>query len=359
MSYLIKLAIIRRRAMQKASILGLWLSIVAFVVLGLNESVAFGAQSTKLIFADMASPNSVTAKCTQWWGSEIEKRTNGKVKFEYHWGGSLVGAYEQMNSVKHNVIQVTPYYSGYHPDAAPIPLIALLPMMNRGSLESGLKSAHQFFTQNREVMEEFKKNKVKYMNPLFSAHGYMWSKSAISNISDFKGLTIRAFGPFLTFFQSLGSSLVSVPVPEIYNSLERGVVKATLLYLTLAVASNIPEVAQYVNVTNLGHNCGMPMVMNLDTWNKLPEDVKSVIEQVNMNEAIPKFVDFDKENYDREMKVAESKKMNIVQFSEQDIQEMTKVAEERIWRPYAKQLEEKGLPGQQILKEYMTFVDKY
>lgn len=345
--------------MKKNFMLVLALSILVIFCVNLNGKVAFGGDSIKLIFADMASPNSVTAKCTEWWGSEIEKRTKGKVNFEYFWGGSLVGAYEQLNSVKNNVIQLSPYYSGYHPDVAPIPLIALFPMINRGSLESGLNAANEFFLTNEHVKKEFEKNNVKYMNPLFSAHGYTWSKSPINSISDFKGLNIRAFGPFLTFFEALGSSLVSVPVPEIYNSLERGVVDGTLLYLTLGISINLPEVASSINISNLGHNCGMPMVMNLDTWKRLPEDVKNVIEELNKSETISKFVELDKENYAREIKIAEDKEMKIVTFPEDDIEKMTKIAKEQIWFPYGKKLESKGLPGKDIINSYIKLIEKY
>lgn len=312
-----------------------------------------------LIFADMAAPNSVTAKCAKWWGNEIEKRTEGKVKFEYYFGASLIGAYEQLTSVKNNMIQVTPYYSGYHPDMAPIPLIALFPMINRSTLANGLKAADEFFNNNSQVIDEFKKNNVKYMNPLFTAHGYMWSKKPINSISDFKDLSVRAFGPFLTFVDALGGSLVSLPVPEIYNSLERGVVESTFLYLTLGVSLNLQEVTKYLNTSNLGHNCGMPMVMNLDTWKKLPEDVKKVIEDVNKNIAIDNFVRIDKENYKKELQFVKNEGIQILEFSQSDLVKMQKIAREKVWNSYAKKLEEKGLSGMEIINEYIEITNKY
>ncbi len=313
----------------------------------------------KLVYADMVPEVTVGAQCAKWWGGEIEKRTQGKVKFDYYFGASLVGAYEQLTSVTNNVIQVTPYYSGYHPDVAPIPLMALFPLMNTGSLQVGLKAADQFFRDNPEVQKEFKKNNVKYMNPLFTANAYMWAKVPVNTIADFKGLGVRAFGPWLTLFEAMGSSMVSVPVPEIYNSLERGVVKSTLLYLTNGVGLNLMEVTQYLNTTNLGHNCGMPMVMNLDTWNKLPKDVQEVIEELNVKESVPIFGRINFRNYEREMKIVKDKGMKLSEFSPSDVEKMTNMAKEKVWYPYAKGLDKKGLNGTQVLNDYLQYVKKY
>ena len=342
---------------------GLWViflsMIVALVLVFPCDGESASKKPVKLIFADMASPKSVTAKCAQWWGSEVEKRTQGKVKVEYFFGASLVGAYEQLSSVTNNVIQATPYYSGYHPDVAPIPLMGLFPLVNTGSLESGLKASDEFLRTNPEVLKEFKKNKVKYMNPLFGANAYMWSKVPIKSTADYKGLTVRAFGPWLTLFGALGSSLVSVPVPEIYNSLERGVVKATVLYLTYGIGMNLFEVTKYLNVTNLGHNCGMPMVMNLDTWNRLPDDVKKVIEDLNTKEAISNFVRINEANYTREMNIAKSKGMKVSEFPSSELETFVKTAKEKVWEPYAKKLDAKGLKGTQTLQDLLSKTNKY
>lgn len=340
------------------------LCVTCFLVLGLilafpGVEEGFSGEPIKLIVADMAPPKSVTPQVTHWWGGEIEKRTNGKVKFEYYWGASLVGAYEQLTSVKNNVIQLSPYYSGYHPDVAPIPLMALFPLINIGSFESALKAADEFFRNNAEVKKEFKKNNVKYISPLFTANAYMWSKVPIKSTADFDGLTIRAFGPWLTLFGAMGSSLVSVPVPEIYNSLERGVVKATVLYLTMGVGLNLFEVTDHVNITNLGHNCGMPMVMNLDAWNKLPDDVKKVIEDINRKETVPNFVRINETNYAREMNIVKKKGIGISEFSPSEMEKMIKIAKEKVWYPYAKKLDEKGLNGTKVLEDLLKYVKKY
>ena len=332
-------------------------TMTCLIVPGPGAHAADKAVNLKL--ADMVPEAAVAAQCVKWWGSEIEKRTGGKVKFEYFFGGSLVGAYEQMSSVKNNVIQLSPYYSGYHPDIAPIPLMALFPFMNTGTLESGLKAADEFFRNNPAVQKEFKKNNVKYMNPLFTANAYMWSKTPIKSIADFKGMSVRGFGPWLALFKAVGCSLVSVPVPEIYNSLERGAVSSTLLYLTNGVSLNLFEVTSYLTTSNFGHNCGMPLVMNLDTWNKLPADVKKVIEEINMKAAISNFCRINEASFMNEMALVKEKGMKVTAFPRSDFEKMRKIAKEKVWEPYVKKLDATGVNGSATLKDLLGYVQKY
>ncbi len=331
----------------------------AAVLLGLgNPAVGADKKPVTLIVADMLPAMAVSSKAIRWWGDEIEKRTNGRVKFEYYFGASLVGAYEQLQSVKSNVIQLSPYYSAYHPDAAPLPAMALLPLLNTGSFAESLRAADAWLQTNAQVQEEFKRNNVKYMNPLFGADAFVWSKVPVRSVSDFQGLSVRAFGPWLALFEALGSSVVSVPVPEIYSTLERGVVKATVLYLTNGVGLNLFEVTEYLNTTNLGHHCGMPLVMNLDAWNGLPAEVRKVIEELNTGEAVDAFIRLHNENNEREIALVKDKGMKFTQFSAEDVEKMRAVAREKVWSPYAKKLDEKGIQGTQALEDLIRTVSR-
>jgi len=316
------------------------------------------AQVFKLKFADMCPPGSVIAQAGEWWASEVEKRTGGRVKVECFWGGSLVGAYEQLDAVKAGVIHITPYYSGYHPDIAPLPLMALFPMMNRGPIKISLLASHEWYRTDQALLTEFQKNNVKYLYPYGLGNQYLWSKTPIKSLKDLKGLRLRTFGPFLTLFKELGCGLVSLPVPEIYTALERGALDATTQYLSNAIGGRYHEVVKYVNVTELGHNMGAPVVMNLKTWNTLPADIKRIIEKVN-DEMLDKIVEIDKKLYNEYMQVVKSSQMIIIKFSPAEEEELYKIAKEKVWKPYAAGLDKKGIAGTQALEHYIQLLEKY
>jgi TRAP-type C4-dicarboxylate transport system substrate-binding protein len=340
---------------------GLICAVFALLVLfGVREAAAQASKETviKLKVADMTPASSDTGQILEWWSSEVEKATNGRVKVERYFAGSLVGAYEQLSSVKTGIIHVTPYYSGYHPDLAPLPLIGLMPMMHRGTIKQAVYASDEFCKTVPAIQAEFQKNNVKYLFQNFNAFNYMYSKAPINTLNDLKGKTIRAYGPYLTFFKEFGVGVVSLPVPEVYEALDRGAVDGTIQYLANAMGARYFEIVKHVNVTELGHNVGCPAVMHLGTWNKLPRDIQAIIEGIN-KKAADQAVAISEASRDRDMNLVKGKGMTINSFSKEEVDKMIEVAQAKVWTPYAQALDKKGLPGTKVLQEYIRIVEKY
>jgi TRAP-type C4-dicarboxylate transport system substrate-binding protein len=127
----------------------------------------------------------------------------------------------------------------------------------------------------------------------------------------------------------------------------------------LGVAVKLFEVTEYLNLTNLGHNCGIPTVMNLDTWKKLPEDVKKVIEDIGKEEVIDKFVEIERVTHEYQLKIAKDQGIKILEFPASEVEKLTQVARDQVWQGYAKRLSQKGLDGNRILEEYLKSVETY
>lgn len=334
----------------------------ALLFVGMFLTASHGFSQTKekpipLKIADMSPVSSDPSQMFEWWANEIEKGTGGRVKFERYYSGSLIGAYEQLSSVKSGIIQVTPYYSGYHPDLAPLPLIGLMPMVHRGSAKQALLSSDELCKTHPALQAEFKKNNVKYMFQVFNTNHYIFSKKPITSLKELEGKTLRSFGPYLTFFKELKANVVSLPMPEIYEAIERGAVDGTTMFLSMGTGARYYEIMKYVNITETGHNMGMPAVMNLKTWNKLPKDIQDIIAGVNRR-AVEKAVALNKASYARDMKLLEDNKVNLVRFSDEEIAKMAEVAKTKVWIPYAEGVEKKGIPGKKVLDDYLNIIEK-
>lgn len=325
---------------------------------GIFHTTATAQKVFKFKFADMCPSGSTMAKSGQWWASEVDKRTGGRVKVECYWGGSLIGGYEQLNSVKSGIIQVTPYYSGFHPDLAPLPSIALFPMINRGTLKEAMGASDEWYRTEPAIATEFKKNNVKYLFTYNMANHYLWSKVPLKTLGDLKGLRIRTFGPFLAFFKELGCGLVTMPVPEVYTALEKGAVDCTTQYLSNGIGGRYQEVVKYANLTELGHNLGAPIVMNLDTWNSLPADIQTILNKVD-SEMVDKMAEIDKDLYNSYIKTIKDVGLITNQFSQGEVEKLTEMAKAKVWEPYVAKFDEKGIPATQSLKHYIQMTEKY
>jgi len=338
---------------KKVSLFGL-LSVV-LVLLVLSPA---GAQVFKLKLADMSPSKSEVALGGQKWASEVEKRTEGRVKIEQFWDASLVSAMEQTDAVIKGNIDVTAYLSGYHPEMCPIPVLASFPLLSPGNLKVSIFAVDEWVRTDPGVIAELKKNNVKYLYPFNNMNQYLWTKKPIKGLSDLKGIRLRTTGPFLTLFKNLGCSLVNVPMPEVYDTLERGVVDGTTQYLSIGVGLRLSEVVKNVNITNLGDNLACPIVMNINTWNRLPGDIQKIIDQVNV-EMVDAIANISTTRKNECMEILKSSRVSLTEFSPNDVDQMKEIASKNVWEPYIKSVDKKGIACTEAFQHYLKLLEKY
>lgn len=104
-----------------------------------------------------------------------------------------------------------------------------------------------------------------------------WFKEKINGLDDFQGKKIRVFSrPMAAFVQYFGATGVSMAFPEVYTSLQRGVIDGAV---TGALAGNTAswyEVAEYVYPMPVGYSIQVH-VANLDFWNKLDQETRDLL----------------------------------------------------------------------------------
>ena len=108
-------------------------------------------------------------------------------------------------------------------------------------------------------------------------HYELISKKPVNSCDDIKGLRVRTFGYMSKAWAELGGTPVSIPIPEIYNALQKGTLDAVLTQpISMYKSLRLCEVAKYFTKVDFG--CLLvPVIMNMDTWNSLPEKVRNVM----------------------------------------------------------------------------------
>lgn len=104
-----------------------------------------------------------------------------------------------------------------------------------------------------------------------------WFKEKINGVDDFKGKKIRVFSrPMAEFVKYFGATGVSMAFPEVYTSLQRGVIDGAV---TGALAGNTAswfEVSKYMYPMPVGFSIQVH-VANLDFWNKLDQETRDLL----------------------------------------------------------------------------------
>ena len=309
------------------------------------------AKVIKLRYANF--PPAPTFPCVQMerWAREVEKRTGGKVKVETYPGGTLLGAKNMFDGVIAGTADIGCFCPSYHPGRFPLLEAVDQPI---GYPNTKVASLTLFDLYRKWQPKSLKKVKVVTMFTCAPTHLMM--KVPLRRLGDFKGVEIRAAGTLAKSLGLLGATPVAMPMSDVPEALQKGVVKGLLSSLEVMKDFKFAEYCRYV--TYLGFQVvSFAVVMNKDTWNSLPKDVQKVIDDLSREQALwtGRYMD------DHVKEAIEwSKKTYNVEFIKLPPEDMAKA--KKLVKPmidaYIKRAKAAGVPADKVMKDVYSLRDK-
>jgi TRAP-type transport system periplasmic protein len=311
------------------------------------------AATIQLTYSNFFPPTHFNAVLGEAWAKEIEKRTDGKVKFTLFPGEALLKGPEIYDGVSRGVSDVGMSLFAY--------TAGRFPVMEALDLPIGYPSGYVATMVANDFYNKFKPAEISGVKMMYlHAHGpgLLHSKREVTKLEDVRGLKIRCTGFSARAASALGGVPVAMGQGGAYEALQKGVVEATLAPIEVLKGWKQAEVIRYtVECYSVGYTTAMFVVMNERKWNALPKDVQKVFEEVS-KEWIPKHAEgWDKADQEgRDFTLSLGNK--IIPLSE---------SESNLWaynvRPvideYAGVLEGRGFPGKEYIKFIRDSIEKY
>jgi TRAP-type transport system periplasmic protein len=213
------------------------------------------------------------------YGREIEKRTNGRVKFKWFLAGSLVQWPNVKKGLKSGLIDmalcmpVVAVENEY-----PVTRLLHLPFMVDSPSHAAL-TYYRAFHEIPEMREEYKDLKPLGfgVTDILDLHT---KGDPPKTPADLKGLRVWCGGKMmLSMFKLLGASPRHTQAQDVYMAVQRGMVDAVFF----------PDVAirsfKLIEMLS-GHTMGSFSIamqfyaMNLKKWNSLPKDIQKIFEDL-------------------------------------------------------------------------------
>jgi len=255
--------------------------IIGFLVAGsIWMPATAAAGSIKLSYANF--PPAPTFPCVQMerWKTEVEKRTAGKVAIDTYPGGTLLGAMDMMDGVIAGTADIGNLCMAYQPgrfvttNATSLPLG--LPDAKTGSLV--LWDLYQKYLPTSFA-------KVHVLTMFTTAPANIMSKVPVRNLDDIKGLDLRASGGAAQILKAWGANQVGMPMSATPEALQKGVVQGLFTSTEVMKDFKFAEICKYVTQTDTVIY-PFAVVMNIEKWNALPADVKAVMEDLRVEQAL-------------------------------------------------------------------------
>ena len=336
---------------QKSGQVIIGIFIVAFLAVALMP-VHAKAEPIKLSYANF--PPAPTFPCVQMerWKKEVEKNTHGKIIINTYPGGTLLGAKGMMDGVIAGQADIGCLCMAYQPGR--------FVLTNATSLPVGIPDARIGSLALWDLYKKYKPAafaKVKVLTMFTTAPTNIMSKVPVRNLSDIKGLDLRASGGAAQILKAWGANPVGMPMPATVEALQKGVVKG--LYSSLEVMKDFKfaETCKYVTKTDTVIY-PFAVVMNMDSWNALPKDVQKVMEDLGTEQA--EWTGNYMDNHVKEA-ISWSKKEQKVEFIELSKSEKAEWNNKLkfITDKWIQDATAKGFPAKAIVKDIKALTKKY
>ncbi|MEZ5936511.1 MAG: C4-dicarboxylate TRAP transporter substrate-binding protein [Alphaproteobacteria bacterium] len=106
---------------------------------------------------------------------------------------------------------------------------------------------------------------------------HLLTKEPFESVDQLKGKKLVAAGTVGNWLRDTGAAPVNAGLPDFYNLIKTGVADGTLISFSGAFPFKLYEVAPYITKVSLGSQSTGGLAINRRTWDRLPEDVKTVL----------------------------------------------------------------------------------
>ena len=292
-------------------------------------------------------------KMFEEWGKEVEKRTKGAVKVNFFPGGTLTPPQQIYDGVIAGISDVGLSVFAYTPGRFPV--------MEGFDAPTGYQKAAG---ATRALMEFYKMFNPKELSQvhvcyLFTgAPSIIHTKTPVQSLEDLKGKKIRSTGNSQRFIKALGAVPVAMPQTDVYDALSKGLVEGSLVALEAIYNFKQHEVIKYTTLHYKTYwAANFYVVMNLNTWNAFPADIKKTLTELNEEWAVKQGRAWDE---DDAVITPKLEKLGHKWIKLTDAEQAKWVtAAQPFYQEYIQYANGKGVDGAKIVSEMKKLMEKY
>jgi TRAP-type C4-dicarboxylate transport system substrate-binding protein len=286
------------------------------------------------------------------FAKDMERLTNGRWQITLHYGGALAPPKEQLDGIKGGMFEACHFCTAYAPAKLPLHSVMELPFISpHKPLDLSLMFAAMW--EHPALLKELERwNAVPLLPGTITTYNLMGNKR-LDTVEDFKGARIRIGGEIGRVLTMFGAVPTLMPVPELYESVEKGTVDLAGLPWSFAFgAFKVYEVSKYAIVgLNLG-TMACSYIANKKAFNALPEEFKKIHAEWYAKAPYEWGKEYDTLNR-KWIDEVFKKRLEFIEFPPDERAKIVKKAQ-TVWEEWVKKWEKKGLPAREVLDYYLS-----
>ncbi|NLN06250.1 MAG: TRAP transporter substrate-binding protein DctP, partial [Firmicutes bacterium] len=290
------------------------------------------------------------------YAERLADASDGRIKITVYPGATLGGPADSYRLVTSGICDLAWGQVAHFPGQFPGTEAISLPMIGVENAYMGGKILWDIYRETDLLAAEYQDVHVLFLQTNMVAP--LGTNKKVATAADLQGVKIRCSGgPVTQFVAKLGAVPVSIPITELYRSLERNVVYGFISDWHGVDGFALVELAKYYLDEKIQV---MPFwfVMNKNKWDSLPPDIQEIFTRYSGDAAL---LEIEQYYNSRLQKVT-----NDITTAGGEINRLTaeergkwKAAAEETWHDWVRAYEKQGINVQEVLAEVRKRVSEF
>jgi len=251
------------------------LVLVSFLMVYSTASIA---QEGNVLFrlSHSGAESGIYAQTYKYFSEQVEKESQGSVKVQYYFSGSLISDAEVLENIMAGTVDMSHFQTSY----VSTTISELIPFEIPGCVSFSKSIFPRFDEVTTPVIQDiFKKYGAIYLGPIPQTTLAFVGDREVHGPSDLKGALVRTSGKwFGDAVKMWGGTPMTISIGDLPTSLERGVVDLACTAWAAVEDHNLYEVSAYCNITNI-MEVFAGLIISEKSWDKLSIDQKEAIKR--------------------------------------------------------------------------------
>ncbi len=283
-----------------------------------------GSKQEKIVLTVVSAfPRNATELKGFWkFADELKKVAGERIDLQYRGGPDVISPFQLAEAVSTGAVDVAVTTEAYYPNLLPVAHgMRLTPFSPTEERKNGV---WEFYNQ-----QHMDKLNVYYLGKVHSNVPFQLYLNKKIDEPSLKGMSMRVSPTYVAMVKALGGSPVSLPGGELYTALERGTVAGYGWASVGPVDLGFHKVTRYEVLPGF-YQATIGILVNLDKWKRLPEDVKKTLTDV-MVQTEPEIEKLYMGLVEKERQVRRDAGVQVLEFTGDKANRYLKAAYDAAW----------------------------
>lgn len=312
-----------------------------------------GGKAMTLKFGYHTGEQTPIGQVWAWWMDEIEKRSDGSIKFDRYWDGTLVKGTDMIEALNDGRVDVTQVMPTLFTQQFPVTAVGELPFETSNSPALS-ETMREVSNADGPLREEWTKQKLIPLGWAIGSSSALTTKDPVETVADLKGKRIRGNDRQSRVLKAAGANVINMELAEVYGSLQRGLINGVYgVPFGFIGPLKYAEVAKNFTDTGMGAASVNALAVSEKLWGELSDEQKKVIEEVNL-EVPAKVGEMDAKFDALSCDVVKDEGGKLFVFSDEEVAKLKAAGYQQVLDEWKKNLSDKGVDADQFHTDYQA-----